>query len=121
MGTLARPPPRGFRKTPKTLKVKSAWEALPTQIVDTHCKFGGRKKGLKVTFTDGDVLEVPASELGPSCDDDSWKTWMYAGGPPGHCNRIWQGILSESPHAAPAAIRTSSTKREGQEEARSLC
>ena len=86
MGTPARLPPRGARETPKSIKVKSAWEALPNQVVDALSKFGGRKIALKVSFTDGDVWEVPAAELGPSCDDDSWKTWEYAGGSPPGCS-----------------------------------
>ena len=70
VGTPAHPLPRGSRSTPRKSKVKSVWEALPGQITDASSKFGGAKKGLKVTSTNGDVLEVPAAELGPSCDDD---------------------------------------------------
>ena len=46
----------------------------------------------------GNVIEVPANEVGPSCDDDSWKTWEYAGG-------------CEVPSCPAAAPETSAKKR----------
>ena len=104
VGTLAHPPPRGSRSTPREAKVKSVWEALPGQITDASSKFGGAKKGLKVTFIDGDVMEVPAAELGPSCDDDSWKTWEYAGGPQ------WPSA-PPTPSRVPAGGAETSTKK----------
>ena len=116
VGTLANPLPRGSRSTPREAKVKSVWEVLPGQIRDDSSKFGGAKKSLKVTFGDGDVKEVPAAELGPSCDDDSWKTWEYAGGPQ------WPSAPPVPPRVpAGGAEETSTKKRKRGEEIGSLC